>query len=82
MSDERPYEKKPAAPARQEPPVFPTLKEPPPLSDRERKRIRETVDIVKTEMPDMVPIIKSLVDGGLIHGWRNVFIQKDKNGTS
>lgn len=53
----------------------------PPLTDRERARIQATIPQVKEHFPELVPMIKDFTEAGLIHGWRNVHIKVEKNGT-
>jgi hypothetical protein len=77
MSDNRTYKKE----ARRAPlPTVPDkpLSPPGPLSDADIARIQETKAFVTQNMPDMIPIIKDLVDQGVIHGWRNVTFTEEK----
>lgn len=43
-----------------------------PLSEDEAAAVAEKRKLVLQHMPEMVPMIKDLVDAGLIDGWRNV----------
>lgn len=62
-------------------PEIPPLSPAPPLTDRERERIMEMLPVAKEHFPEVVPMVKDLVDAGLIHGWRNVRVKVEKNGT-
>lgn len=50
----------------------PERKPPPPLSSAEQARVAQNRRLVHEHMPEMLPIIKELVEEGLIDGWRNV----------
>ena len=39
---------------------------------RDREQIVANIATIKATMPEMLPIIKSMVARGLIDGWRNV----------
>jgi hypothetical protein len=82
MADDRPYHKSHARPAPEEVDVRFVLPLPPPLSESEKERVRALINAVKTDLPEMIPMIKNLTDEGLIHGWRNVNIKREKNGTA
>lgn len=79
MADDRPYQAnatvsvRPKVEAKDAPP-----KVLPPLTEAQHARIKQTIAIVKQEMPEIVPMIKELHALGMIDGWRSVTIKKVK----
>lgn len=43
-----------------------------PLSDAERERVAQNYALVKTHLPEVVPLIKALHEAGLIDGLRAI----------
>lgn len=79
MADDRPYQATSAASVRPSG-MAPSPRAPlPPVSPAERARIQRTIATAKESCPELLDIVKSMYELGLIDGWRAVTITKEED---